>query len=998
MRKLLLVITLASGLHLAHAQKSVYTELPGRLFSQGKEMFLNNNYVGCINTLQEFKNQSKDIKLMEEADYMIVSSLFYQGKAGDGTILKDFLDDYPESYHRNQISFFTGSIHFQQKDWNKALHWFSQVNIDYLSVSEQEDYSYRMAYASLQKGDRKEAKNLFGLLSRNSKKYAEPASYYLAYANFQEGEYDQAIATFRKLKSKPEYKENATFFLIQSEFLQSNMNGTISEGQDFISSYPGSKNIGEVYRLLGSSYYRLGNIQNAIRNYEQYRATTSTPFREDMYQLAEAYYQTGAYGNAVEALKDVASTTDKLGQAGQMLLGQSYLKLNDTQNAVMAFEAAARSEFDPSISEGALYNNVMIRNRDGGGAFGEAITASQRFLAQYPNSKYTSAVSGALASTLLSSKNYSTALAAINSIKSPDRQILEAKQIILFQSGVQNFIDKRYDLAANDFNATINMGSYNAEVRNEAYFWRGDIAYRSADYGSAARDYTAYIGQASPSQNNYPLALYNLAYAQFQDKVYSSALNNFKKYISAERSKQSPNYSDALNRIGDINLYNRNFSEAERYYTQAVSSNPENADYSEFQKAFVLGLQRNYSGKVTALNSMMAKYPNSQYIDDALYEKSRALVMQNKEQEAISVLEKMLKDHPKSNLAQKAGVQLGQLYFNTNNPRKSAEAYKQVIANYPNSEEARTAIESLEAVYKDMNDISSYASYVNSLGKGTILSSNRQDSLTYLAAENIYMKGRKDESKTAFNKYLQAYPNGVFASDTHFYLGDMAFEAKDFDKALTHFNEVINSNNPKYIANALVFASGIEFDRKNYEAAYAAYEHLNMVASNTENKDIAQLGMLRCAYLLKKDNEVVAAASKILQGAKAAPAVANEARFYRGKSYINLKKNDEAATDLQAVAKDTRSAFGAEAQFLLADMYYKWKSYDKAEKQVLAFMKEGTPYQYWMARAVVVLSDAYVAKGDKFSARQYLESLQANYKGGEADIKTMIDERLSALK
>jgi hypothetical protein len=171
-----------------------------------------------------------------------------------------------------------------------------------------------------------------------------------------------------------------------------------------------------------------------------------------------------------------------------------------------------------------------------------------------------------------------------------------------------------------------------------------------------------------------------------------------------------------------------------------------------------------------------------------------------------------------------------------------------------------------------------------------------------------------------------------------------------------------------------------------------------MVASNTENKDIAQLVCCVVLIFLKKDNEVVAAASKILQGTKAAPAVANEARFYRGKSYINLKKNDEAATDLQAVAKDTRSAFGAEAQFLLADMYYKWKSYDKAEKQVLAFMKEGTPYQYWMARAVVVLSDAYVAKGDKFSARQYLESLQANYKGGEADIKTMIDERLSALK
>jgi TolA-binding protein len=955
---------------------------------------LDNNYAGCINTLEEFKNRSKETKLTEEADYMIVSSLFYQGKAGDGAILKDFLDEYPESYHRNQISFFTGSAHFAQKDWNKARFWLSRSDVDYLSVGEQEDYSYRMAYACLRTGNRAQAKNLFGLLARDSKKYNEPASYYLAYARFQDGEYDQAIPVFRKLKSKSVYRENAAFYLIQGEYLQGNASGTISEAQDFLSSYPDSKNLGEVYRLSGSSYYRQGDIQNAIRNYEQYRGTTSTPFRDDMYRLAEAYYQTGAYSKAVEALKDVASTTDKLGQAGQMLLGQSYLKLNDTQNAVMAFEAAARSEFDPAISEEALYNNVMMRNRDGGAAFGEAITASQRFLTKYPDSKYTGDVSGALASTLLSSKNYGMALAAIDNIKSPDRRILEAKQIILFQSGVQNFIDKRYDQALNDLNAAIDMGTYNTDVRNEAYFWRGDIAYRNGDYRTAARDYATYTGQASSSRNNYALALYNLAYSDFQEKNYSAAINNFKKYVSAEKNRRSPNYTDALNRIGDINLFNRNFSEAERYYAQAVSANPENADYAEFQKAFVMGLQRDYNGKVNALNSMIANYPNSQYQDDALYEKSRALVMLNKEQEAITVLEKLLKEHPHSNIAQKAGVQLGQLYFNTNNPRKSAEAYKQVIANYPNSEEARTAIQSLEAVYKDMNDIGSFASYVNSLGKGTIVSATRQDSLTYLAAENVYMKGRKDESGSAFNRYLQSYPDGVFAGDAHFYLGNMAFEAKDFNTALNNFNEVIRSNNPKYIDDALVLASGIEFDRKNYDAAYTTYEHLNRVASNTENKDIARLGMLRCAYLMKKDNDVVAAANKILQETKVSTAVANEARFYRGQSYMNLKKADEAAADFQVVAKDTRTEFGAQSRFLLAEMYYKWKSYDEAEKQVLAFMKDGTPYQYWMARAVIVLSDTYVAKGDKFSARQYLESLQANYKGGEADITSMIDERL----
>ena len=997
MKKLLVIIGILSSLQFAYAQKSVYTESPDRLFTQGKEMFLNNNYVGCINTLEEYKEKTKGAKQEQEADYMLASSKYYMGNKDAANLIKDYLEKYPSTYHRNQLCFFIGSTHFAEKDWQKALFWFSQSKMDYLSEKEQEDYSYRAAYANLQTGNRQQAKGYFSALVRNSDRYAEPASYYLAYAQFQDGEYEAAVPVFKRLKNKSEYKENATFFLVQSAFLQGDLNGTISEGQDYISSYSNSKNIAEVYRLLGNSYYRLGNTQNAISNYEKYVTITNVPFRGDMYQLAEAYYQTGKYWDAIGALKNVASTTDHLGQAGQMLLGQSYLKVNNTPNAIMAFDAAARSSFDSSISEEALYNYVMLMNQSSSADFGQAITASQRFFTEYPTSKHIGEVNEALATTLLSSKNYSAALAAINTIKSPGKQLLEAKQTILFQLAVQDFIDKKYDTASSNFNAVIDMGNYNVEARNEAYFWRGEIEYSKGNYLAAGRDYSTYISNVSSSNKNYPLALYNLSYTNFQTKDYNKALTNFRKYASAEKDRTSPNYADALNRIGDCYLFSRNYPSAESYYSQAAKANPDNADYADFQLAFVLGLQRNYSGKVSALNNMMSKYPNSQYYDDALYEKSRALVMMDKEQEAISVLEMMLKDYSKSNLAQKAGIQLGQLYFNTNNPQKSIAAYKQVVDNYPNSEEARMAIQSLEGVYKDVNDIGAYASYVNSLGKGTIVSASRQDSLTYLAAENVYMKGRKDESKGAFNKYLQSYPNGVFASDAHFYLGNMAFEAKDYDTALSSFNVVINSNNPKYIEDALIIASGIEFDKKNYNDAYSYYEHLNLVASNSDNKNVGRLGMLRSAYLMKKDNEVVAAAGKLLEDGKLSAIVENEARFYRGKSLLNLRQTDRAINDLQQVGKDTRIVFGAESQYLIAEAYLNAKSYDKAEKQVQAFMKEGTPHQYWMARTIIVLSDVNAARGDKFQARQYLENLQANYKGGEADLEEMIATRLNAL-
>lgn len=997
MKRLFIVLGVAASVQFTYAQKSVYTERPNRLFTQGKEMFLDKNYAGCLNSLKEFKEQSTDLSLIQEAEYMIISSLFYQGKAGTENILKEYLDTYPETYHRNQLSFFIGTVHFEQKDWQKALYWLSQSDVDYLTIDEQEDYSYRAAYANLQVGSRADAKSLFGLLTRNSRKYSEPSSYYLAYINFQDKEYDQALPVFRKLKNRPEYKEDATLFLVQGAFVQKQFNEVISEGQDFINSFPNSKNTGEVYRMLGSSYYQNGNINNAVRNYEQYLQTASEPLREDMFQLGDSYYQLGNYTKAAEVLRNSASVTDEIGQASNMLLGQSLLKLNQSSGALLAFDAAARTSYNKAISEEALYNFVMLTNRESVSAFGQSITAFQRFLTEYPNSKYSDDINSALASTLLSTKNYKMALEAIGRIKTPGKQVLDAKQTILYQLGVQEFVDGDYDTAAGDFNAAINLGNYNTAVRNEAYFWRGETAYRKGDYKAASRDYVSYIGQAASSQKNYPMALYGLAYTDFQTKNYSAALRNFLKYVSAEKDRQSVNYPDALNRLGDCYLYTRNFSEAERYYSQAISANPSNADYSEFQKAFVLGLQRNYNGKVSALNSMMSKYPNSQFYDNALFEKSRALVMLNKESEAISVLEKLLKEYPKSNLAQKAGVQLGQLYFNTNNSQKAIESYKAAISNNPNSEEARAAIQNLEGVYKDVNDISSYASFVNSLGGGTILTATRQDSLTYLAAENVYMKGKKAEAKTALTKYLQSYSKGVFVSDANFYLGSIAFEAKDNVSALEYFKKVILSNNPKYIDDALIIVSGIEFDNKNYESAYEAYEHLNQVASSTDNRDIAQLGMLRSAYLMKKDNDVIAAANKLLETKKMTAEVESEARFYRGQSLRNVKRDDEAIKDLTLVAKNTRSVLGAESQYLLADIYYNKKSYDKAESQVLSFMKEGTSHEYWMAKAVIVLADVYKAKGDKFQARQYLESLQANYKGSEQDIADGIAQRLAAL-
>ena len=998
MKKSVLALSLAGSLQLSvHAQKSVANEIPQRLFLQGKEMFLDKNYVGTLHRMEEFKKASKDKNLVAEADYFIVSSLYFQGKSAALNQLKDYLEDYPSTYHRQEIAFFIGSIHFEEKEWEKAAYWLSQADLDYLSPTQQADYSFRLAYAYLQTKKYNEAYRLFGLLSERSKRYGEDATYYKAYIDFQEKRYSASTPVFKQLAVSSKYKELASFYLVQTDFLEKNTNETIASAESYLTNYPNSEHKGEIYRILGNCYYRQGIMVNSISNYENYLKTTDKPFREDMLFLGCAYYGVHNYAKSVESLKRATSYSDEVGQEAYMQLGLASQQLGDNANAVLAFQAASQMEYDPQLSERAYYNYAILMRQSSLAVFDQSIDIFEKFLQKYPKSKYADNVNKELAATLLSTKNYPAALSAINAMKSPDKQILEAKQMILLQDGIQNYINGDTNNAIQRFNETVSMGTYNAKARNQAYFWRGESFYKIANYTAAARDYDTFIDQAGAGEDNYNLARYNLGYAYFKLAQYSKANAAFQSYINIENNKRLPNYSDALNRIGDSYLFAKEYSTANRYYANSAAQNPQNADYSEFQRAFVLGLQHDYNGKISALDQLMRNYPQSQYYDDALYEKSRALAMLDREKEAIPVLENLLKRYPGSLLAQKAGVQLGQMYDNTNQPQKAIQAYKTVVKDYPNTEEARIAVQSMEGIYKDNNDISAYATYVNSLGQGMTISSSRQDSLTFLAAENIYMRGQRSAAKDAFSKYLQSFPNAYYGADAHYYLGAVALEQNDKSTALNEFAQTIEIGKTRFMEEALGEAADLSYADKNYVDAYKYYSRLNALSMKAETKDAAQIGMLRCAALQNKNEEVILAASQIISQSKTTPEILNEAYYYRGKAYLNQKATEKGISDLKECAQDPRYVQGAEAQFLLADTYYKWKSYDKSISQVTEFMKKGTSHQYWMARALIVLSDDYAAKGDKFSAKQYLESLKDSYKGGEADITEMVSSRLSKM-
>jgi TolA-binding protein len=998
MKKFIFFLCFIFTLHGMNAQRSAGFVSPFRLFQEGKSMYDNRNYAGCINKLVEYKKAASDWEQIQEADFLLAASAFYTGKENVALELKEYLDNYPVNRHRDEVCFMIGSNHYAQGEYPVAVFWFNQAELNNLSVEQQEDYAYRLGYSYLQTKKSEQAKRLFSLLRDNSLSYRNAATYYLACIYNSEGNYRQATAFFNTLKEKTEFKPDVLYHLTQINFAQGRYRQTIQEGSRLLTDYPGFNfdyNT-EINRLVGLSYYQETDYPKAIEYLTRYtgRAENSNP--EDLYTLGLAHYFQKNYPKAIENWRLSNPGNDAFGQNTNLYLGHAYLKQGNTNQALMAFQTASRLDFDPKAKEAALYNYAMLLHQNSVSAFGESVTVLENFLNTYPNSIYADKVNDALVDVYLTTKNYDTALASIAKIKNPGSKIREAQQKIYYYLGTIAVTNGNYDEAISRFTQAIAAGNYAANEKAEAIYWRGESQYKKSNYPQAANDFQAYLNTGNKSGNLPALAVYNLAYCSFNQRQYPTAVNGFRRFIASEKEK-TPVLADAYARLGDCCFYNRQFADAENAYDQAISVAPSMGDYALFQKGYVLGLQKDYRGKITQMDKLIADYPESPYLTDALYEKGRASVLLENTAAAIETYQHLLNRFPESGNARKAGLQIGLLYFNANQPQQAAEAYKKIIAQYPGSEEAKVAIEDLKSVYFDLNDVGGYAEYIRSLGGAVRFDATEQDSLTYLAAERLFMRDDVKPAQQAMLDYLLSFPNGAFSTNARYYLAQTYYQEKNYPAAKQEFEKILTAGNNQFTEESLARLAELQYNDKAYEEALPLYERLQAMATGKSNREAGALGVIRSAALINRHAPVVAAANGLLKDETIDPAVRQEAKYYRAKALNELGEKTLAEKDWLDISKDTRTAFGAEAKYLLAQHYFDQKQSGKAKDTVQEYIRQGTPHAYWLARSFILMSDIYASEGEKLQARQYLESLQNNYTGKDDDIQSRINDRLNKL-
>lgn len=982
---------------LTSAQTSEKITSPVNLYKEGRNLFLQKNYAAATPPLKAFIRQEPNASLREEAEYMLVCSAYELKDKNSITLLRNYLEQYPDTPYANRIYALLAAGYFYEEKYDEALALFNSTQLDLLGNEERDDMTYLLATCYLKTGNVKEAAIWFETLKASSKKYDNDCAYYISYIRYTQKRYDEALKGFLPLQDNPKYKALVPYYIAEIYAIRKNYDKAEIVAQNYLSVYPQNEHAAEMYRILGDASYHFRKYHEAINAFESYLERDASPRRDALYMLGLSYFQTGVYSKAAETLGEVTGTNDALTQNAYLHMGLSYLQLAEKNKARMAFEQAAASNADMKIKEQAAYNYALCIHETSYSAFGESVTVFEKFLNEFPNSQYTEMVSNYLVEVYLNTRSYEAALKSIERIAHPGTRIMEAKQKILFQLGTQAFANASFEQAIGYFNQSVAIGQYNRQTKADALYWRGESYYRLNRMTEAARNFREYLQLTEQTNNEmYALANYNLGYTAFHQKDYAQARNWFLKYIQLEKGENRTALADAYNRIGDCFLNERNFDEAKHYYAQAESMNASSGDYSFYQLALVSGLQKDYSGKITLLNRLAGKYPTSPYVINALYEKGRSYVLMNNNNQAIASFKELLSRYPESPISRKAAAEIGLLYYQDGNYNQAIDAYKLVINKYPGSDEARLAMLDLKSLYVDMNRIDEFAALAASMPGNIRFDASEQDSLTYIAAEKIYGRGRIEEAKSSFNKYLQTFPEGSFSLNAHYYLCLIGKEQKNYDMILLHSGKLLEYPDNPFSEEALIMRAEVQFNLQQFADALASYKMLKEKATTTDRRLLAETGMLRCAHLIKDDAETIHAATALLAEAKLTPELANEALYYRAKSYMNQKADKKALADLQTLAKDTRNLYGAEAKYLVAQQYYTAGEYAAAEKELLDYIERSTPHAYWLARSFVLLSDVYMAMDKKLDARQYLLSLQQNYHAND-DIEGMIESRLEKL-
>ena len=307
---------------------------------------------------------------------------------------------------------------------------------------------------------------------------------------------------------------------------------------------------------------------------------------------------------------------------------------------------------------------------------------------------------------------------------------------------------------------------------------------------------------------------------------------------------------------------------------------------------------------------------------------------------------------------------------------------------------------SVPAIAKSMGEPEAYLAYAESVGDGTTKTEAEKEQIYFNSAEQVFLSGNYQKALTSLQKYFDEYPSGARATEARFYEAECYMNLGQKENAVDSYAKVMTAPDAgSFLEPAILNYSVLSYGLEHYSDAYNGYSMLREKARMDDNVFAAKVGMMRSAYRAKDYRDALAAADGVKSDSRCDEALGREADFVKAKSLMGTSQRAAAMDIFRRLAAKPSTDEGAEAAYTLIQSTYDEGNFDSVEKMVYDFASDAGTQNYWLAKAFIVLGDAFAEQDNLKQAKATFESIANGYEstGPEDDVLDAVAMRLEKL-
>ncbi len=947
-----------------------------RLFKKGIELVSHSNFGAAREVFSEFlRLAEKTDSRTSDAEYYIAYCALNLGHADGEKLIEDFIDNNPSNPRSATAYYDLANFFYNEKNYTKASQYFNKVNFSGLAADQQTQGHFKWGYTFFNLKKLDEALEQFNAVKIQNSQYAPAANYYAGFIEYSKGKYDEALEDLKRAESNASYATIVPSLIGNVLYKQKKYDELIRYATTLQPRASQISNYNEISMLVADAYFFKKDYKNAVTAYERYLEENSAKAESSLlFRAGYSHYALAQDDKAIVYLKTSAAKQDSISFYASYYLGILYLKQGNKPYALNAFGHSRNYAKDKKLVEESIFQHSKISFDLGNADL--AITEFEKFLINYTSSDHAVEVKELLAQAYINGNNYSKAIEYIEALPKRGANMDRAYQKATYLKGAELFNKEEYAEAVKTFEKSL-VSPVDPKYVALSSFWCGEAYSVGKKYEAAIPLYQKVISLgASVEPEVLTKTRYGLGYAHFNLQQYEQALFNFKEFVT-KSVKGQPNYTDGIIRLADCYYASKAYPDAIAQYNRARQLNSPDDDYIIFQTGVINGILRKYAEARNQFNILISGYPKSPYRDEAIFQRAQFEIEQGNYQLAADGLTQLINENASVRFLPYAYMRRAASFYNLKQYDKTISDYRSVLDKFPTHPAAQQVLLPLQEV---LGIAGRGGEFENNLAEFKKANPENKDLevVEFESAKNLYFDQQYQKAIAGFTSFMQVYPESAKTEDVKYYMAESHYRLREFDKALPTYVELGNDPTFSLVNKVVARIAEIQFKQGKYEQAIVSFHRAEKIAANKKELYTAWSGLMESFFLLAKYDSVNAYANLILEKGNVNIGAQNKASLYLGKSAMAKGDYETAKDEFLNTLNSAQDEYGAEAKYRIGEIFYLTKEHKQCFETLVGLSAQFGTYEEWVGKSFLLQSDNFLAMGDRFQAKETLQSLIDN--------------------